>query len=325
MESIELFCIKRCWDNLVFDYVYSASVGNSGKILCVWDPNMFKKMNSTVSDYFVMVRGDWMPNGKKLLIISVYAPQELSEKKMLWDYLSLVMSNWEGGVVIMGDFNEVRNKSKRFGTLFNRHGAYVFNRFISNTGLEEVPLKGCSFTWCHRSATKMSKLDRFLISDSLLCSCPNISSITLDRYLSDHRPPFRFFHYWFEVDGFDKFIEDSWKDAPIVVTNALKNSLEAAQKTKIKWAIEGDENSKYYHGVINKKRNQLSIRGILVEGTYIDSPSLVKSEFLSHLKNRFEQPNNRLHMNMHFSNTLSSVQVADLECQVSKEEIKKAV
>nr|GEU32234.1 RNA-directed DNA polymerase, eukaryota [Tanacetum cinerariifolium] len=96
-----------------------------------------------------------------------------------------------------------------------------------------------------------------------------------------------------------------------------KNSLEAAQK----WAIEGDENSKYYHGVINKKRNRLSIRG-----TWIDSPSLVKSEFLSHFKNRFEQPNsNRLHMNMHFSNTLSSVQVADLECQVSKEEIKKTV
>nr|GEW09823.1 RNA-directed DNA polymerase, eukaryota, reverse transcriptase zinc-binding domain protein [Tanacetum cinerariifolium] len=61
-----------------------------------------------------------------------------------------------------------------------------------------------------------------------------------------------------------------------------KNSLEAVQKAKIKWAIEGDENFKYYHDVINKKRNHLSIRGILVE-------------------------------------------VADLECQVSKEEIKKAV
>nr|GEX95560.1 RNA-directed DNA polymerase, eukaryota [Tanacetum cinerariifolium] len=141
-----------------------------------------------VSDYFVMVKGDWMPNDKKLLIISVYAPQELSEKKMLWDYLSLVMSRWEGEVVIMGDFNEVRNKSKSFGMLFNRRSVDVFNRFISNAGLEEVSLEGCSFTWCHRSATKMSKLDHFLISDSLLCSCSNIASITLDLYLSDHRP-----------------------------------------------------------------------------------------------------------------------------------------
>nr|GEW46360.1 nucleotide-binding alpha-beta plait domain-containing protein [Tanacetum cinerariifolium] len=108
------------------------------------------------------------------------------------------------------------------------------------------------------------------------------------------------------IEFFDKFIEDSWKDAPIIESNALvrmmkklkylkeknprtdvvkllqeiekKNYLEAAQKAKIKWATEGDENSKYYHGVINKKRNQLSIRGILVEGTWIDSPSLVKNE-----------------------------------------------
>nr|GEU34783.1 RNA-directed DNA polymerase, eukaryota, reverse transcriptase zinc-binding domain protein [Tanacetum cinerariifolium] len=267
-----------------------ASVGNSSGILCVWDPNMFKNTNSTVSDYFVM------------------------------DYLSLVMSKWEGEVVIMGDFNEVRNKSERFGTLFNRHGADVFNRFISNAGLEEVPLEGCSFTWCHRSATKMSKLDRFLISDSLLCSCPNICSITLDRHLSDHRPILmREVYYGYGPVPRTEVVN-------LLQEMEKKNSLEAAQKAKIKWVIEGDENSKCYHGVINKKRNQLSIRGILVEGTWIGSPSLVKSEFPSQFKNRLEQPNsNRLHMNMHFSNTLSSVQVADLECQVSKEDTKKAV
>lgn len=29
--------------------------------------------------------------------------------------------------------------------------------------------------------------------------------------------------------------------------------LDLAQNAKIKWAIEGDENSKYFHGIINKK------------------------------------------------------------------------
>nr|GEW71033.1 RNA-directed DNA polymerase, eukaryota [Tanacetum cinerariifolium] len=132
-----------------------------------------------------------------------------------------------------------------------------------------------------------------------------------------------------KVDGFGKFIEDSWKDAPIesnALVRMMKNLSEGENNVvnRRTEAIEGDENSKHYHGVINKKRNQLSICGILVEGTWIDSPSLVKIEFLSHFKNLFEQPNsNRLHMDMHFSNTLSSVQVADLECQVSKEEIKR--
>ncbi|GJZ76979.1 RNA-directed DNA polymerase, eukaryota [Tanacetum coccineum] len=153
---------------------------------------------------------------------------------MLWDYLSHVMANWEGEVVVRGDFNEVRKKDERFGSVFKVQGADAFNLFISNAGLEEVPLGGCSFTWCHKSASKMSKLDRFLFSKSLMNSCPNIFAITLERYLSDHRPillresfsdygpvPFRFFHYWFEMKGFDKFVKDSWNEAPVADSNAM--------------------------------------------------------------------------------------------------------
>nr|GFC92247.1 RNA-directed DNA polymerase, eukaryota [Tanacetum cinerariifolium] len=29
------------------------------------------------------------------------------------------------------------------------------------------------------------------------------------------------------------------------------DAIEVSQKAKIKWSIEGDENSKYYHGVLN--------------------------------------------------------------------------
>lgn len=75
MESIELFDIKRCLSNFAFDYANSDSVGNSGRILCVWDTNLFKKLNATISDYFVMIIGNWVTKGKLLLIISVYAPQ----------------------------------------------------------------------------------------------------------------------------------------------------------------------------------------------------------------------------------------------------------
>nr|GEY01888.1 RNA-directed DNA polymerase, eukaryota, reverse transcriptase zinc-binding domain protein [Tanacetum cinerariifolium] len=46
--------------------------------------------------------------------------------------------------------------------------------------------------------------------------------ILMHEVYYDYGPtPFRFFHYWFEVDGFDKFIKDSWKDAPIIESNAL--------------------------------------------------------------------------------------------------------
>nr|GEU93047.1 RNA-directed DNA polymerase, eukaryota, reverse transcriptase zinc-binding domain protein [Tanacetum cinerariifolium] len=34
-----------------------------------------------------------------------------------------------------------------------------------------------------------------------------------------------------------------------------KESIDLAQKAKVKWAIEGDENSKFYHGIVNKKED----------------------------------------------------------------------
>ncbi|GKA53134.1 RNA-directed DNA polymerase, eukaryota, reverse transcriptase zinc-binding domain protein, partial [Tanacetum coccineum] len=92
------------------------------------------------------------------------------------------------------------------------------------------------------------------------------------------------------------------------------------------WAVEGDENSKYYHGVINKKRNNLAIRGVLVDGNWVESPQLVKNEFYTHFKQRFEKPNlSGIQFDREFPNKICSEQAVDLEREVSKEEVKRAV
>nr|GEX21179.1 RNA-directed DNA polymerase, eukaryota, reverse transcriptase zinc-binding domain protein [Tanacetum cinerariifolium] len=343
MENIDQFNIKLCWENYGFDSSISPSVGNSGGILCVWDPRLFHKTNVTISDYLIIIQGVWIPSGD---------------------------------VIVMGDFNEVRFPNERYGSVFNSQGANIFNQFISSAGLEELPLGGRKYTWCHKTGTNMSKLDQFLVSDGLWRCYPDMSSITLDRFLSDHRPilmreshhdygptPFRFYHYWFDLEGFDKFMEETWTNAPQDDTNAMvkltkklrylkqhirtwikdykfktrsaiqqiKNELskidvlidkgegnsdicskrrdifkslqdieklhssELSQKSKVKWAIGGDENSKYFHGVFNKNRNQHSIRGILVDGNWIETPSLLSPE-----------------------------QKSDLEINVTRSEIKKA-
>ena len=93
----------------------------------------------------------------------------------------------------------------------------------------------------------MSKLDRFLISESLMNSCPNLSAITLERYLSDHRPilmreshfdygpiPFRFFHYWFELEGFDNFVESTWNEAHVDDRNAMTRLMKKLKYLKEK-------------------------------------------------------------------------------------------
>ncbi|GJW74963.1 RNA-directed DNA polymerase, eukaryota [Tanacetum coccineum] len=407
MENMDIVCVKNYWGNLGFDYVHSDSVGNSGGILCVWDPNLFCKSSVTISDSFVMVRGVWRQNGTDLLIIAVYAPHDIKEKMVLWDYLNCTIGRWNGEVIIMGDFNEVRYKSDRFGSVFHAQGANAFNSFISSSGLVEVSLGGCSFTWCHKSATKMSKLDRFLVSESLFNSCPNLYARSLERYLSDHRPillresyfdygpiPFRFFHYWCEVEGFRNVVENAWKECPNTGQNVMFRLLgklkylkkkirewnfidkqrrsmnkdkykvelaaldsiidqgngnedifkqrseiaanlvhidklrsdEMAQKAKINWSIEGDENTSFFHGVINKKRNILSIRGIMADERWVDEPSRVKRELFTHFRRRFDKPDgNRAIIQMNYPRRISSDQQMDLESEVTNDEIKRAV
>ncbi|GJT81275.1 hypothetical protein Tco_1055617 [Tanacetum coccineum] len=127
----------------------------------------------------------------------------------------------------------------------------------------------------------------------------------MQELIIDYGPaPFRFFHYWFNLNGFDKIVEDTWKSLATVDSNVqsklsdidiildqdssneeilsdrsllLKelndinsiDSLEAAQKSKVRWAIEGDENTKFFHGILNNKHSQLTIYRTLVDGEWI--------------------------------------------------------
>ncbi|GKF41043.1 RNA-directed DNA polymerase, eukaryota, reverse transcriptase zinc-binding domain protein, partial [Tanacetum coccineum] len=61
-------------------------------------------------------------------------------------------------------------------------------------------------------------------------------------------------------------------------------------------------------------------------GEWIEDPNVVKNEFLSHFKNRFDSPcNDRLTLDMVFPNVLSHDQAQDLGRAFSKDEIKQAV
>nr|GEX02447.1 putative reverse transcriptase domain-containing protein [Tanacetum cinerariifolium] len=68
-----------------------------------------------------------------------------------------------------------------------------------------------------------------------------------------------------------------------------------------------------------------SIRGIMIDGVWIEDPHKVKREFYQHFSNTFAKPvNQRALLNMEFPNTITLEHQMDLECDVTKEELKKA-
>nr|GEW90418.1 RNA-directed DNA polymerase, eukaryota [Tanacetum cinerariifolium] len=242
---------------------YSHNAHNGGLTLEVLDDmiraTIFKKDYATVSDNFIAIYGTWISNNSKVLIVVIYAPQSLSHKRVLCDYISFLIARWNGETIVMGDFNEVRSIDERFGSIFNQSSSRLFNHFIASSGHVDVKLEGYSFTWAHPSATKMSKLDRFLVSEN------TNGLIRFKKKLQDLKKIIR---SWIK----DKKLQQSG------AINSIKKDLIDIDKNLDSGNVsdEGDENSKSFHGIINKKRSQLSIHGVFVDGDWNTDPEVVK-------------------------------------------------
>lgn len=59
------------------------------------------------------------------------------------------------------------------------------------------------------------------------------------------------------------------------------------QKSRVSWASYGDDNTKYFHGVINSKNSKNRIHGIDINGSWIQKPKIVKREFRRFFQKRF--------------------------------------
>ncbi|KAI3510263.1 hypothetical protein L1887_25796 [Cichorium endivia] len=106
-----------------------------------------------------------------------------------------------------------------------------------------------------------------------------------------------------------------------LAATGVAEAADLAQKAKVKWAIEGDENSKYFHGIINKSCHQLAIRGVFSNGDWLDRPEQVKKEFLTHFADRFSSPDVcRLQCDTEFPRCLSADQLEFMEGEVTSEE-----
>ncbi|GJT51648.1 putative RNA-directed DNA polymerase, eukaryota, reverse transcriptase zinc-binding domain protein, partial [Tanacetum coccineum] len=201
--------------------------------------------------------------------------------------------------------------------------------------------------------TKLSKLDRFLISEGISEDIPYIRVTMIDRI-------------W---DGFDNLIKSTWStleapnDGRILRSHEKLRCLKTAikqlrylktaikqwhsntrnndrtlkqldkleafdliQKAHIKWDIEGDKNSKFFHGMINNKRRSQAITGILHDGVRISDPLLIKEAFLNYYKEKFQAHDSQVVFSpMIHSTSLTFLDRDSLETHISLDKIKAAI
>lgn len=98
------------------------------------------------------------------------------------------------------------------------------------------------------------------------------------------------------------------------------------QKAKLRWTLEGDENSRFFHGVINQKFKNLRIHDQNINGVWISNPDRIKDEVRSFFKKKFKEEHPiRPKLRSGLFKRLSAEQREILEVTFEFEEVKVAV
>ncbi|KAJ0757712.1 putative RNA-directed DNA polymerase [Helianthus annuus] len=102
--------------------------------------------------------------------------------------------------------------------------------------------------------------------------------------------------------------------------------LDLKQKSRSKWAIEGDENSAFFHQIINSNISTNRLNGLMIDGTWITNPLSIKESLYEFFAVQFTEPMPiRPKLVCPNLNTISDEEATMLERPFTVEEIKAAV
>lgn len=68
-------------------------------------------------------------------------------------------------------------------------------------------------------------------------------------------------------------IEALAKTRPLTeAEKARATSMDLKQRAKIKWEVDGDENTRFFHGYVNNRNRKNHIHGIMANGSWTTDP-----------------------------------------------------
>lgn len=98
------------------------------------------------------------------------------------------------------------------------------------------------------------------------------------------------------------------------------------QKARVKWAIDGDENTKFFHAVVRGRKKKNDVKGMLINGTWIEEPAMAKVATFDFFSQHYEETDvsRPTFTNQRF-NKLNDEEIKAIEVAFTDEEIRNAV
>ena len=181
---IHNFCPRR-----FNKFAYVPSIGNSGGLLIIWNGSLFDGVMLHQEKFQLTVQLRCKISNQTWFLTNVSGPTIQEDRANFITWLNNLDSSSMDLWMILGDFNLIRSPNDR-----NRDGGDVnnmllFNRIIQQLDLEEIPIKGRSYTWSNmQDSPLLEKLDWIFTNVDWTTKFPNTMALPLARLTSDHIP-----------------------------------------------------------------------------------------------------------------------------------------
>jgi exonuclease III len=224
--------IPKCWKQGAAMSI--DATGTAGGLTIMWNTNAIILENFSATKWAIKADYRLIGSNKPGHLINVYGPASPRDKQDFLRSLSQASShthykNW----IVGGDFNIIRSlEEKRGGSRRLDRESDDFNNLIDNLHLIDLDTSNGLHTWTNRrtgSHQIACRLDRFLVSETLMLEGTSMESTILNFPGSDHWPlqlwvdisatpgkkPFRFESFWLDHPDFQENIQTWWREAEV--------------------------------------------------------------------------------------------------------------
>ncbi|KAJ9553900.1 hypothetical protein OSB04_017945 [Centaurea solstitialis] len=150
---------------------------------------------------------------------------------------------------------------------------------------------------------------------------------SLDKEIEEERKESNRLESQAEIYGWndrdrEKWLESrkKWLDLKEKKSNMIR------QKAKVKWWSEGDDNTKFFHAVMKIRERKTNLRGLEINGTWVEDPERVKDYVFNFFKRKFSS-NSEVRPTFNSSKTkrLTRGEALSLELPFEEDEVWLAI
>nr|KAJ0191688.1 hypothetical protein LSAT_V11C800406980 [Lactuca sativa] len=354
--------VNGCWDSNEFDYESVDASGRSGGIISIWDISVFQRTDVIKNRHYLVVSGKYTgsPENVILNIVNIYGPQSIRIRRRFIQDANLKDYNMGGErFTYISRVDAKLSKLDRFLTCPNYLQMFPLSHVTahpreisdhspitllsSEADFGPIPFKLFN-SWLYKEGFDQ------LVSDAWYCfrgfGTPDAYLAAKFRFLKDKIKKWRN-----EGDQIERQEVNVAKDVVKEIEKAAESrslssneqriradvikkimewerlqALDLKQKARIKWTIDGDENSKFFHGYINSKNRRNLLHGLMINGRWTTGVNEIKEEAYRFFHDKFTDahPVRPKFSNPNFK-SISMMDAIRIESPFSPEEVKAAV